>query len=322
MKKLGSLLCCLSMLALTAAAQKSARSAAISRPPILGISHLAVYATDPIKTADFYERVVGCEKMADFEDHPGVRYMIGTNQYVEVMPLPATAGTDRLDHIAFRTTNVEAMRRYLQAHNVPAPNQISVGPGPEKIKWLEVKDFEGNHVQFVEESKASALPPTGTDSKSVGHHIIHIGMMIRDRSEADQFYRDVLGLKLYWHGGMDPAKTDWVAMQVPDGTDWLEYMLTSGPSGGGVPIHISQNALGVLNHFSIGVPNMAAAVATLKSENRVGPRGSGPQIGKDGKWQFNDFDPDGTRLEYMEFTPVQEPCCNPFTGAHPSATGN
>ena len=79
------------MLPVTATAQKSARSA-VSRPLILGISHIAVYATDPIKTADFYERIVGCEKMADFEDHPGVRYAINTNQYVEVMPLPATAG--------------------------------------------------------------------------------------------------------------------------------------------------------------------------------------------------------------------------------------
>jgi catechol 2,3-dioxygenase-like lactoylglutathione lyase family enzyme len=217
------------------------------------------------------------------------------------------------------------MRRYLQAHNVPTPNQISLSQGADgttgKIKWLEVKDFEGNHVQFVEESKVSALPPMVPDPKLVGHHIIHVGMLIRDRSQADQFYRDVLGFRLYWHGGADPANTDWVAMQVPDGTDWLEYMLTSGPSGSGIPFHISQKAAGVLNHLSVGVPNMAEAVATLKSENRVGPQGSGPQIGKDGKWQFNDFDPDGTRLEYMEFTPVQTPCCAPFTGTHPSAAG-
>jgi catechol 2,3-dioxygenase-like lactoylglutathione lyase family enzyme len=323
MKKVVLLLGCLSMLPFLSMAQKSTSHSAVARPPILGISHLAVYATDPIKSADFYERIVGCEKMADFEGHPGVRYAINTNQYVEVMPLPSTAGVDRLDHIAFRTTNVEAMRRYLQEHDVPAPNQITVSDGATgKIKWFEVKDFEGNRVQFIEESKTSALPPMAPDTRLVGHHIIHIGMAIRDRSQADQFYRDVLGFKLYWHGGMDPTKTDWVAMQVPDGTDWLEYMLTSGASGSGIPYHISQNALGVLNHFSVGVPNMAAAVAELKSEKRVGPRGSGPQIGKDGKWQFNDFDPDGTRLEYMEFTPVQTPCCAPFTGSHPSATGN
>jgi catechol 2,3-dioxygenase-like lactoylglutathione lyase family enzyme len=238
------------------------------------------------------------------------------------MPLPPDAGTNRLDHIAFRTNDAEAMRRYLQGHGVPVPDHINVSAGEDKVKWLEVEDFEGNKVQFVEESKTSALPPTPPDPKLVGHHIIHLGMAIRSRAEADSFYRDVLGFHLYWHGGMDPTKTDWVAMQVPDGTDWLEYMLTSGQSGGGIPVHISQNALGVLNHLSVGVPNMAAAVATLKSENRVGPRASGPQIGKDGKWQFNDFDPDGTRLEYMEFTPVQKPCCSDFTGPHPSAEGN
>jgi catechol 2,3-dioxygenase-like lactoylglutathione lyase family enzyme len=321
MKKLLLLIPFLLMMQIAEAAQKSVARSSAARPQILGVSHIAVYATDPIKTADFYERIVGCEKMANFEDHPGVRYSINTNQYVEVMPLPPDAGTNRLDHIAFRTNNVEALRRYLQAHGVPAPNQVSVSQGPDKIKWIEVKDFEGNHVQFIEESKTSVLPSMGPDPKLAGHHIIHVGMLIRDRSEADQFYRDVLGFHLYWRGGVDPEKTDWVSMQVPDGTDWLEYMLTSGPSGSGIPYRISQNAEGVLNHFSVGVPDMAAAVATLKSENRVGPRASGPRIGRDGKWQFNDFDPDGTRIEYMEFTPVQTPCCVPFTGPHPSPTG-
>jgi len=290
------------------------------RPQITGVSHIAVYATDGLKTADFYQRIVGCDKMADFEDHPGIRYTFTDTQYVEVMPLPPDVGTDRLDHIAFRTSNAEAMRRYLQGHGVPVPDHINVSKTDSKVKWLDVKDFEGNKVQFVEDRGDAAT--VLVDPKLVGHHIIHIGMLIRNRAEADSFYRDVLGFHLYWHGGMDPAKTDWVAMQVPDGTDWLEYMLTSGVSGSGAPIHISQNSLGVLNHLSVGVPNMAAAVATLKSESRVGPRASGPQIGKDGKWQFNDFDPDGTRLEYMEFTPVQTPCCSPFTGPHPSAAGN
>jgi catechol 2,3-dioxygenase-like lactoylglutathione lyase family enzyme len=322
MRKLSWLLFVALVSPLAAGAQKTQPSGASVRPPILGISHIAVYANDPIKTADFYERIVGAVKMADFEDHPGVRYAINTHQYVEVLPLPASAGVDRLDHIALRTTNVEAMRRYLQSHGVPTPDKVSVSQGPEKIKWLEVKDFEGNHVQFVEESKSSALPVMAPDTKLVGNHIIHMGMAIRNRSEADQFYRDVLGFRLYWHGGMDPTKTDWVSMQVPDGTDWLEYMLTSGPSGSGIPIQITQKSLGVLNHFSIGVVKMSDAVATLKSENRVGPRGGGPQIGKDGKWQFNDFDPDGTRLEYMEFSPVQDPCCAPFTGPQPSPNGN
>ena len=316
MKSRHLLICCLWVLSLSAMAQKST-----SRPKITGISHLAVYATDPIKTADFYDRIVGCEKASDFEDHPGVRYTFTPLQWIEVMPLPATAGSDRLDHIAFRSTDVAELRRYLQAHGVPVPDQVNLSQDGSKTKWIEVKDFEGNKVQFIEEPKLASKSAAAVDSKLAGHHVIHVGMMIHNRAEADSFYRDILGFRLYWHGGMDPEKTDWVAMQVPDGTDWLEYMLTSGPSGSGVPYHISQQSLGVLNHLSVGVPDMAAAVATLKSEGRVGPRGSGPQIGKDGKWQFNDFDPDGTRLEYMEFTPVQKPCCSDFSGPHPSAAG-
>jgi hypothetical protein len=29
--------------------------------------------------------------------------------------------------------------------------------------------------------------------------------------------------------GMKDDTTDWISQQVPDGTDWLEYMLVKGP---------------------------------------------------------------------------------------------
>jgi len=42
-----------------------------------------------------------------------------------------------------------------------------------------------------------------------------------------------------------------------------------------------------------------------------------PEIGRDGKWSFDIYDPDFTRVEFMEFKPVKEPCCNPYTAEHP-----
>jgi hypothetical protein len=45
--------------------------------------------------------------------------------------------------------------------------------------------------------------------------------------------------------------------------------------------------------------------------------GPQPQIGRDGKWQLNLYDPDGTRVELMEFAPVEKPCCSEYTGPHP-----
>jgi hypothetical protein len=42
-------------------------------------------------------------------------------------------------------------------------------------------------------------------------------------------------------------------------------------------------------------------------------------MGRDGKWQLNIYDPDFTRVELMEFTPAQKPCCSEFQGPHPQA---
>jgi hypothetical protein len=110
---------------------------------------------------------------------------------------------------------------------------------------------------------------------------------------------------------MKPGQTDWVAMQVPDGTDWLEYMLNveSNPDLG---------LNGVMNHISLGVTDMKAAQAKLEAHGWKPHGDEHSQMGKDGKWQLNLFDPDQTRIELMEFTPKEEPCCSEFKGKHPS----
>jgi hypothetical protein len=142
-------------------------------------------------------------------------------------------------------------------------------------------------------------------------------MLVHSQEKEDTFYRAILGFKPYWYGGMQPGKIDWVSQQTPESHDWLEYMLTSGPSGSGIQ-DISQHQLGVLNHFSIGVVSVPKTFDTLKAANRLSSPNDHAQIGVDGKWQLNLFDPDGTRLEYMEFSNVQKPCCSDFTAPNPS----
>jgi hypothetical protein len=54
---------------------------------------------------------------------------------------------------------------------------------------------------------------------------MHAGYVVHDRAAIDHFYKDVPGFHLYWQGGAKAGDVDWVMMQVPDGTDWIEYML-------------------------------------------------------------------------------------------------
>jgi hypothetical protein len=118
---------------------------------------------------------------------------------------------------------------------------------------------------------------------------------------------------------MQDTKVDWVSQQAPDSHDWLEYMLTSGPSGSGIPAKMTQQALGVLDHLSIGVVSVPESYKMLAAQNRLtGHTDKHPQIGRDGKYQFNMYDPDGIRLELMEFHATEKPCCSPFTASDPN----
>jgi catechol 2,3-dioxygenase-like lactoylglutathione lyase family enzyme len=142
--------------------------------------------------------------------------------------------------------------------------------------------------------------------------------MVHNASAENAFYRTVLGFRPYWFGGAKDGVTSWISQQVPDGTDWIEYMLTDGPETSGIPASMTAARLGGMDHFALGVQNMQKAAELLYAGERIPETASGPKIGRDGKWQYNLFSPDGTRAELMEFQPVVKPCCSEFTAASPT----
>jgi hypothetical protein len=105
---------------------------------------------------------------------------------------------------------------------------------------------------------------------------------------------------------------------VPDGHDWVEYMIVTGPERTGIPASMTLDTAGVLDHFALGVQNIEKAMNLLYAGDRLDEKHGPPQIGRDGKWQLNLFDPDRTRAEMMEFQPSVKPCCSPFTAASPT----
>jgi catechol 2,3-dioxygenase-like lactoylglutathione lyase family enzyme len=297
--------------ALTVAA---AAQTAPARPQITGISHLAVYTSNPAATEHYYHDIIGAAKEPDPENPQGVRYAVSATQFIEVLPLPPGSGINRLDHTAWNVSSAEGMRKYLAAKGWKTP--AAVTKGSDGSKWFTVLDPEDNKVEFVQPSAHANAPDA---PNAIGHHIIHVGFMVHSRAKEDTFYRDLLDFKPYWFGGMQESKIDWVSQQVPNGHDWLEYMLTSGPSGSGIPATMTLHALGVLDHLSIGVVSVNDAYKVLEAGNRLGGvHDAHPQIGKDGKGQFNLYDPDGIRLELMNFHATEKPCCSPFTAADPT----
>jgi catechol 2,3-dioxygenase-like lactoylglutathione lyase family enzyme len=281
------------------------------RPAITGISHMCVYAHDMAASEDFYVRILGATKDPDPQDASGARFYFSATQFVEVRPLPAEHTMSRISCVAYITADAAALRRYMESRGVAGVSEVRAEA--DGSHWFRVKDPEDNEVQFLQPSAV----PARVSSQPISARIIHVGYLVHSRDKEDRFYKDVLGFRPYWFGAMKPGSIDWVSQQVPDGRDWLEYMLVG--EGSDTPLdRVDEHQLGVLNHFSLGVTNMEEAVTILIKQDRLSPRHDGPQMGKDGKWQANLYDPDGTRVELMEFKPVMEPCCSTFTAESPS----
>ena len=97
---------------------------------------------------------------------------------------------------------------------------------------------------------------------------------------------------------MKDNETSWVGMQVPDGTEWVEYMLN-------IPTDADHHTVGVMNHVALGVADIKATKEQLlKNGWKLSEE---PKLGRDGKWQLNLYDPNFTRAELMEPAPVREP---------------
>jgi len=275
-----------------------------TRPPITGVAFARFYTTDPAAAEKFYGNTLGFER----KESDGMWfYPVNHSQWVEIIArTPPPDPNTRLAAVAFTTSNAEQLKRYLESKNV-RPEQ------PLKHGQFAVRDPEGNLVIFVQSGFDKTVANAAPSPVAPSQRIIHVGFMVTDEAKENAFWRDILGFRPYWRGGPNPTATNWVSQQVPDGTDWLEYMLNNGPNP------TLQHA-GVMDHFSLGVVSMPDTIATLAKNHCEGPDCTKSQLGKDGKLQLNLYDPDHTRVEFMEFTPQQDPCCSPFTAKHPAPT--
>ncbi len=294
---LGSLLFCISC-----PAQENPK-----RPPILGIGSVSIVL--PEDTARFYGKQLGlsvdgitcggfCVARFDVSAHQRIE-LVNRKQFDLVTQKPIETN---LVSVTFETSDVEALHRYLESRGIHT-TEIGSDPDGENPQF-SVDDPEGHHIGFIQFKGTDRYRP----GSAVSNHLIHAGFVVHDRAAEDKFYKDILGFHVYWHGGMKEGEDNWVDMQVPDGTDWIEYMLK-------VPENATHKQLGVMNHIALGVPDIHAAQAQLIKNGWKGTEE--PKIGRDGKWQLNLYDPDETRVELMEFKPNKEACCSPYTGPHP-----
>lgn len=268
---------------------RQATQPSVARPRLTGISHAAFRVSDPAAARRFYGEILGLSARST-ADAPGERltFLIGTRQRVVLEPgLPATED-ERLSHLAFETADIGALKLYLASRGLEVRTANDCQEGA-----VRVTDPDGHAIEFVQARWPPAPPDRPTD-RALSGRLLHAGLTIRDEQAAHRFYRDTLGFGEIWRGGRKEGVTQWVNMRVPDGTDYLEYMLVTSPP--------DRRQLGTLHHIALLVPDIQAAweEAVRRTPEPARARLSPPNVGVNGRWQLNLFDPDGTRAELME----------------------
>ncbi len=268
------------------------------RPRISGVAHISLLAHDYDASRRFYSQFLGFEEPYSLKKPDGSPSMtffkINDRQYIELAP-EKTAGSDRLSHFALETNDAEAMRVYLASKGIKVPARVPTG----RIGNLNfmIQDPEGHNVEIVEYGKNSwtvhnfgkFMPAT-----RISTHLMHVGIVVTRLDEEMHFYQDVLGFKETWRGSKNGSALSWINLRVPEGTDYLEFMLYKEPP--------PENKRGSAHHLCLETPSVAASLADLNARpyRRQYNRPLEIHVGVNRKRQLNIFDPDGTRIELME----------------------
>jgi lactoylglutathione lyase len=312
----------LTFVLLLAASCMYAADAPPQRPKITGISHVGYFVSNLPAAISFWHDFLGYDDYYDLKKADGTTRIsfikINDHQHIELFTDTPTVPHNMMSHICFTVDNVEQMRTYLRSQG------FDVKPGNGgKTKMgdyaFEIKDPDGMLVEFMQSlpdgKEAQAAGKFMSDAR-ISDSIYHSGFMVGNSQKSLDFYGRILGFQETWRGGANPKSLSWINMRVPDGTDYVEFMLYKELPD---PDH-----WGVKNHLSLNVPDINKAVAILAARPAYKAYGKPLTIntGINGKRQVNLFDPDGTRIEIMEpFTADGKPV-PPSTAPAPEPAHN
>ena len=266
-----------------------APSAQRERPPVFGISHVAIQVSDLGKARAFYGDLLGLIEVPPKRPHTLVFAVNPRQRLIISDGLPPDRDERFLD-LGFET-DVDRMRPFLVSRGMKPGNTARTADAGGR--QFEVRDPDGHAIQLVSvEGHVNVSAPT---DRRISRRILHAGLTVKDAAAADAFYKDALGFSETWRGGRPEGTTSWINMRVPDGTDYLEYMLFPAAPP-------TRQQLGSAHHVALLVQDIQEALETVRARTKADDRNhrATPSIGVNRRWQLNVFDPDGTRIEFME----------------------
>jgi len=294
------------------------------RPRLLGVSKIVVRSHDLNASRHFYGDLLGFQEVFTVlrnqtavvksglpqDQVSSVYFKVNNRQYIVVMP-ESSSTEMRWAGYAVETDDAEAMRLYLKSLGYSVPGKIAKTPTHDLA--FQISDPDGDAIEVMQYTPESlSVQSYGKDlsDQRLSRRILHTGFII-SKPETTKFYLDGFGVREFWRADPTmkapgaapsapregPLYANLSNLKLPESDDYIEWSLsrtrpnpppTVGPGLG----HI---ALATLD-------TMAKTVAAVEARPAFKDydRQHEAHVGVNHKWQGNFFDPDGTRVEFME----------------------
>jgi lactoylglutathione lyase len=287
------------LLAVLLGAALSSLAAPPSRPRITAVAHVALYVHDLDKSREFYKGLLGYQEPFSRTNDDGSIVLtfikLNDRQYVELFP-EKEAGGDRLNHISVETDDAAGMRTFLESRGVKVPDTVGKGRiGNLNFNIIDPDGHQVEIVQYLPDSWTMREQGKSMTDGRVSTRLRHVGIIVTNLNAAVKFYRDVLGFQETWRGSRPSTnQLSWVNLKVPEGEDYLEFMLYAEAP--------APNQRGTQHHLCLEVPDIEQAKTAVEQRTSAShySRPLEVRTGVNRKRQMNLYDPDGTRVELME----------------------
>jgi catechol 2,3-dioxygenase-like lactoylglutathione lyase family enzyme len=258
--------------------------------PLLGLAHVSIRVSDLEKARAFYGGVLGLEEAFDIPRDDGVLvayFKVNDHQFIEISPGLTPAQVVPMSHIAMYTDNIVKLRKMIAGRGVAATEIEKAGfsiralPG-QRLEYLEFLQYQPDSPQVRSAGKFLG-------KRRLSTHLEHAGIVTTGLDAAYKFYVDTLGFTETWH-----RNKMLFHLRLPGGgKDYVELSNLESVAD------LARARAGTAAHCSLEVADIQAAYR--EALTRTGMKDlKPPRFGLDERWQFNLFDPDGTRVELMQ----------------------
>jgi catechol 2,3-dioxygenase-like lactoylglutathione lyase family enzyme len=294
------------------------------RPRLLGVSKIVVRSHDLNASRHFYGDLLGFQEAFAIlknqsavvksglpqDQVSSVFFKVNNRQYIVVMP-ESSAAELRWAGYAVETDDAEAMRLYLKSLGYSVPAKVATTPTHDLA--FQVSDPDGDSIEVMQYTPESlSVQRFGKDlaDDRLSRRMLHTGFSI-SKPETVKFYLEGFGVREFWRADPimkapgaapsprpdGPLLANLSNLKLPESDDYIEWSLSrtrpdAAAAAGRGSGHI---ALATLDTMAKTLAAVEARPAFKDYDRR-----HEAHVGVNHKWQGNFFDPDGTRVEFME----------------------